>query len=65
MLTFINLFTLLLVSSCTLYWPVSIMQESANRLYRNIVKDLLLPNAVDQKDEKPYTAGLDQGPKGV
>ena len=35
------------------------MQESANRLYRNIVKDLLLPNTVDQKDEKPYTAGLD------
>ena len=28
-------------------------------MYRNIVKDLLLPNTVDQKDEKPYTAGLD------
>ena len=36
-----------------------IRQESANRWYRNIVKDLLLPNTVNQKDEKPSTAGLD------
>ena len=36
-----------------------IRQESANRWYRNIVKDLLLPNNVNQKDEKPRTAGLD------
>ena len=27
--------------------------------YRNTVKDLLLPNTVNQKDEKPHTAGLD------
>ena len=36
-----------------------IRQESANKWYRNIVKDLLLPNTVNQKDEKPHTAGLD------
>ena len=34
-------------------------QESANKWYRNTVKDLLLPNTVNQKDAKPYTAGLD------
>ena len=27
--------------------------------YCNTVKDLLLPNAVSQKDEKPHTVGLD------
>ena len=26
---------------------------------RNTVKDLLLPNTVSQKDEKPHTVGLD------
>ena len=36
-----------------------IRQGSANKWYRNIVKDLLLPNTVNQRDEKPYTAGLD------
>ena len=36
-----------------------IRQESANKWYCNTVKDLLLPNTVNQKDEKPYTAGLD------
>ena len=36
-----------------------IRQESANKWYCNTVKDLLLPNTVKQKDEKPYTAGLD------
>ena len=36
-----------------------IRQESANKWYRNTVKDLLLPNTVNQKDEKPHTAGLD------
>ena len=36
-----------------------IRQGSANKWYRNTVKDLLLPNTVNQKDEKPYTAGLD------
>ena len=35
-----------------------IRQESKNKWYRNTVKDLLLPNTVNQKDEKPYTAGL-------
>ena len=30
-----------------------IRQESANKWYRNTVKDLLLPNTVNQKDEKP------------
>ena len=34
-------------------------QGSANKWYRNTVKDLLLPNTVNQKDAKPYTAGLD------
>ena len=28
-------------------------------LQYNAVKDLLLPNTVNQKDEKPHTAGLD------
>ena len=36
-----------------------IRQGSANKWYRNTVKDLLLPNTVNQKDDKPYTAGLD------
>ena len=36
-----------------------IRQESANKWYRNTVKNLLLPNTVNQKDEKPHTAGLD------
>ena len=36
-----------------------IRQGSANKWYRNTVKDLLLPNTVNQRDEKPYTAGLD------
>ena len=36
-----------------------IRKGSANKWYRNTVKDLLLPNTVNQKDEKPYTAGLD------
>ena len=30
-----------------------IRQESANKWYCNTVKDLLLPNTVKQKDEKP------------
>ena len=34
-------------------------QESANERYCSTVKDLLLPNSVSQKDEKPNTAGLD------
>ena len=36
-----------------------IRQGSANKWYRNTVKDLLLPNTVNQRDEKPYTTGLD------
>ena len=32
-------------------------QEGANKWYRNAVKDLVLPNTVNQKDAKPYTAG--------
>ena len=36
-----------------------IRQESANKWYCNTMKDLLLPNTVNQKDEKLYTAGLD------
>ena len=36
-----------------------IRQERLNEQYRNTVKDLLLPNTVSQKDEKPHTAGLD------
>ena len=36
-----------------------IRKGSANKWYRNTVKDLLLPNTVNQKDAKPYTAGLD------
>ena len=38
---------------------IYIRQERANERYRNTVKDLLLPNTVSQKDEKPHTAGLD------
>ena len=34
-------------------------QERPNKWYCNTVKDLLLPNTVSQKDEKPHTAGLD------
>ena len=34
-------------------------QESWNERNHNTVKDLLLPNTVRQKDEKPHTAGLD------
>ena len=36
-----------------------IRQESANKWYRSTTKDLLLQNTVNQKDAKPYTAGLD------
>ena len=36
-----------------------IRQERPNEQYRNTVKDLLLPNIVSQKDEKPHTARLD------
>ena len=36
-----------------------IRQGRPNEEYRNIVKDLLLPKTVSQKDEKPHTAGLD------
>ena len=36
-----------------------IRQESANKWYCNTVKDRLLPNTVNQKDKKRYTAGLD------
>ena len=36
-----------------------IRQERLNERYRNTVKGLLLPNTVNQKDEKPHTAGLD------
>ena len=48
-LTFINLFSLLwfllgIVLTC-------IRQESANEWYRNTVKDLLLPNTVNQTGE--------------
>ena len=56
-LTFTNLFSLLwlvlhIVLTC-------IRQESANKWYCNTVKDLLLPNTVNQKDEKMPSAGLD------
>ena len=36
-----------------------IRQESTNKWYCNTVKNLLLPNTVNQKDEEPHTAGLD------
>jgi len=36
-----------------------IRQERPNEQYRNNVKDLLLPNTVSQRDEKPQTEGLD------
>ena len=36
-----------------------VKQKSANERYRSNMKDILLPNTVSQKDEKPYTAGLD------
>ena len=36
-----------------------IRQERPNEQYRNTVKDLLLPNTVSLKDEKPHTAGMD------
>lgn len=36
-----------------------IRQEIANKWYHNTVNDFLLPNTVNQKDEKPYTVGLD------
>ena len=34
-------------------------QESTNKWYCNTVKDLLLPNTVSKKDEKPHTTGPD------
>ena len=33
------------------------MTEDRNKQYCNTVKDLLLPNTINQKDEKPHTAG--------
>ena len=36
-----------------------IRKERPNEQYCNTVMDLLLPNTVSQKDEKPHTAGLD------
>ena len=39
---------------CVLYW-----KESANKRYRNAVKNLLSPNTVSQNDEKPHIADLD------
>ena len=36
-----------------------IRQERPNEQYRNTVMDLLFPNTVSQKDEKPHTARLD------
>ena len=36
-----------------------IRKERPNEQYCNAVKDLLLPNTVSQKDEKPHTARLD------
>ena len=36
-----------------------IRQVSAHKWYSNTIKDLLLPNTVNQKDAKPYTTGLD------
>ena len=38
-----------------------IRQEIANKWYHNTVNDFLLPNTVNQKDEKQYTAWLDDG----
>ena len=57
MITFINLYSLLyfvlhIVLTC-------IRQESANERYCNTMKYLPLLNAMSQKDEKPYTAGLE------
>ena len=42
------------------YYPVWVCRVLcfiffANERYRNTVKDLLLPNTVSQKDEKPHT----------
>ena len=36
-----------------------IRQERPNERHRNTMKDLLLPNIVNQKDERSHTAGLD------
>ena len=36
------------------------MTEDRNKQYRNTVKDLLVPNTINQKDEKPHTAGLNE-----
>ena len=36
-----------------------IRQGSEIEWYCNTVNDLLLPNTVNEKDEKPHTAGLD------
>ena len=33
--------------------------ESEIEWYCNTVNDLILPNTVNEKDEKPHTAGLD------
>ena len=34
-------------------------QESANERYRNTIKDLLFQTTVNQKDEKPHIARLE------
>ena len=57
-LTFINLFSLLWFMLHILSTPC-IRQKSANKWYRNTVKDLLLPNTVNKRDETPHNAGLD------
>ena len=38
-------------------------QENPNERYHNTVKDLLLPNTISQKDEKPHTTRLDDATK--
>ena len=51
LLSFINLYILHCFT-----WHIVF---SAKERYRNTAKDLLLPNTVSQKDEKPHTSGLD------
>ena len=57
-LTYINLFSLLWFMLHILSTR-SIREESANDWHRNTVKDILLPNTVNKKDETLHTPGLD------
>ena len=46
------------MSYCVLFC-VLYRKKSANKRYRNTMNDVISPNTVSQKDEKPHTTELD------